>query len=338
MSNLVPTNVQLPAHLSDRMGQPSAISSAMTSGIGGTGGASFKRISIRGSRFRIREGANETILPDNTLRAVIVGASPNITKLFYKGGYNPKAEGEDKKPDCFSNDGIRPDKNASDPQSQQCGNCPQNAWGSKMSDSGNKMKACSDQKRLAVISADDHSENPEVYLFQVTPAALTEFRQYGDMLSSKGFPAELVVTEISFDPKQSFPKAQFKFGGFVNESQVATIDKLVGSDTVKEIVGDQAVAAEVVEQPKPKKPAVTVKAEPAYVPPPVVIEDAEYEDVTPVEAPKPAKGFGAAPSAPKTAAPVWGQPQEPPPAQAVSSSSLTNDIKNILASMEDDDD
>lgn len=330
MTNLVPTNVQLPAHLASRLGSPSVISSAMTSGIASGTGPSFKRISTRNSRFRIRDGANETVLPSDTLRAVIVGASPNITKLFYKK-YDPKAEGEDKKPDCFSNDGIRPDKHAADPQAQQCATCPQNAWGSKISDAGGKMKACADQKRLAVISADDHSENPEVYLFQVTPSALTGFREYGDMLASKGLPAELVVTEISFDPKVSHPKAVFKFGGFVEEGQVPTIDKIVGSDIVKEIVGDVSVAAEVVEAPKPKQPAVTVKAEPVYVPPPVVIEDAEYEEVAVAPAPAPTKGFGAAPVTPAA-------PKEPPPAQAVKSSNLAADIQAILADMQDDDD
>lgn len=326
MSNIVPTNVQLPAHLADRVGTPSVINSAMTHGIGGGGGPSFKRISIRGSRFRIRDGANETILPSQTLRGVIVGASPNITKLFYKK-YDPKAEGEDKKPDCFSNDGVRPDKAASDPQSQQCGNCPQNEWGSKISEGGGKMKACADQKRLAIISADDHSEEPEVYLFQVTPSSLTAFAEYGKALNSKGLPAEIVVTEFSFDPKVSHPKVQFKFVDYITEAQVETVKKVVNSDLVKEIVGDHAVVAEVIEAPKPKKAAVTVKAEPVYVPPPVIIEDAVYEEVEPAK-PAPTKGFGAVPSAPK----------EPPPAQAVSSSNLAADIQSILADMEEDDD
>src|SRR5690606_26393745 len=182
MSALVPTNVQLPAHLSDRLGGPSALAGAMTSGIAAGSGTGFKRISIRGGRFRIREGSTETVLPDNVLRAVIVGASPNVTKSFYKGAYNPKAENAERKPDCYSNDGIRPAADAADPQAQQCATCPQNAWGSKITDAGTKMKACADQKRLAVISADDHSAEPEFYLFQVTPAALTQFRQYGELL------------------------------------------------------------------------------------------------------------------------------------------------------------
>lgn len=326
MSALVPTNIQLPAHLTNRVGTPSAISSAMTAGIN-AGGSGFKRISIRGGRFRIREGNTETVLPDNVLRAVIVGASPSVTKSFYKGAYNPKAADVEKKPDCYSNDGVRPAADASDPQAQQCATCPQNAWGSKVTDAGTQMKACADQKRLAIISADDTSAEPEVYLFQVTPAALTQFRQYGDMLASKGLPAEIVVTEISFDPKEAFPKAQFKYGGFVSEGQVEAIDKLVGSDRVREVVGDKNQVATVVDT-KPKKPAITVKKEPEYVAPPVVIEDAEYEDITPVQAPKPTKGFGGSPSAPK----------EPAPAQAVKASNLAMDVQAILASMEEDND
>jgi hypothetical protein len=297
----------------------------MTSGIA-SGGTGFKRISIRGGRFRIREGSTETVLPDNVLRAVIVGASPNVTKSFYKGAYNPKAADVEKKPDCYSNDGVRPAADALDPQAQQCATCPQNAWGSKITDAGTKMKACADQKRLAVISADDHSAEPEVYLFQVTPAALTQFRQYGELLSSKGFPPELCVTEISFDPKEAYPKAQFKFGGFIDQGQVEIVDKLVNSQTVRDVIGDKDQVATVVEETKPK-PSPVKKKEAEYVPPPTVIEDAEYEDVPPAQTAKVSKGFGAASSTSK----------EPAPAQTVKSSNLTDDIQSILASMQDDD-
>ena len=322
MSALVTTNSpQLPAHLANRIGSPSAISSAMTGGISAGGGSGFKRISIRGGRFRIREGSTETVLPDNVLRAVIVGASPGITKSFYKGTYNPKAT-EEKKPDCYSTDGIRPASDATDPQSQQCANCPQNAWGSKITDNGGKMKACADQKRLAVISADDQSEDPEVYLFQVTPAALTQFRQYGELLASKGYPAECVVTEISFDTKEAFPKAQFKFGGFIEQGQLATVDKLVDAQIVRDIIGEKDQVASVVEPTPIRPPPVKVKEE--YVPPPVVIEDAIYEEVAP---PKPTKGFGGTPTA-----------KEPAPAQTVKASQLSSDINDILNSMKEETD
>lgn len=314
MSNLVPVNAQLPAYLSDRVGTSSALGSDLLAGLGtGGGGAKFKRISIRGNRFRIREGSNEQVLPDATLRTVIVGASPNTTKSYYKGAYNPKAADVDKKPDCYSNDGVRPAKDAQDPQSQTCGNCPHNVWGSKMSEGGGKMKACADQKRLAVISADATGDDPEVYLFQVTPAALTGFREYAESLAQRGYSPEIVVTEIYFDTKESYPKAQFKFAGFIKEDQKEMIDALVDSDLVNEITGKKNETAKVVDE--------TPKA--TYVPPKVEVEDAVYEDVTPVQVSKPTKGFGTA------------TPAEP--VQVVHSSALNDDIKAMLADLQEDD-
>lgn len=323
---VVPNVAQLPAHLTSRIGAPSALGAAVSAGIHTGGGSSFKRISIRGGRFRVRDGSNETILPDSVLRAVIVGASPNVTKSFYKGAYNPKAVGEEKKPDCFSNDGIRPSNNSADIQSQLCATCPQNAWGSKITDAGTKMKACADQKRLAVISADDTSDDPEVYLFQVTPAALKQFGQYGEALASKGYSPEICVTEIYFDPKEAYPKAQFKFGGFVSQEQVNVIDNLIDSELVREIIGSKDEVAAVVEEPKPSP--VKAKAAPAYTPPPPVVEDAVFEEAPPPPA-KPTKGFGA------TAAP--SAPREPAPATTVQSSNLTKDIQSILDGMTDED-
>lgn len=318
MTALVPTNVQLPAHLASRLGAQSNIAGSMTAGIGG---ASFKKISLRGSRFRIKEGATETVLPSTTLRAVIVGASTNLTKVFYKGVFDPKAE--DKTPDCYSTDGVRPANDAADPQAQQCATCEQNQWGSKLSESGSKMKACADQKRLAIISADDNSSEPEVYLLQVPPASLMNFRNYGKQLESKGFPPELCITELSFDTEQSYPKLEFKFGGFVEEHMVPTIDELVGSDQVREITGEAVQVATIIEPPARTKPA------PARVKVPEPVEEVEVEIIP---APTKAKGFGAATPAKAT---IVATPPKAPP--VVQSSKLTDEIQNIINSMQDEE-
>lgn len=321
MNALTTTNVNLPAHLSGRIGAPSSVTSDMLSGMNSSG---FKRISIRGGRFRVREGSNETVLPDNTLRCVIVGASPNHTKSFYKGAYNPKAT-EEKKPDCYSMDGIRPASDAEDPQGTLCATCPQNAWGSKTTENGQQMKACADQKRLAIISANDTSDEPELYLFQVTPSALNGFKQYAQLLASKGLPSEIVVTEISFDPNESYPKAQFRFAGYIDEAMVPVVDGLVGSPQVHEITGQSTPVAKVVEPPKVNVSVHHAPApKPAAPPPPPQIEDAVFEDVPPP--PKATKGFGAPPT-----------PKEPPPAPAATASNLAGDIQDILNSMQDED-
>lgn len=321
MNALVPTNVQLPAHLSDRIGGPSTISESMTAGLGGS---SYKTISKRGSRFRIRDGAVETVLPSTKLRAIIVGASPNVTKVYYKGGYDPKAENEDKKPDCYSNDGVHPAADAKDQQAQLCASCQHNEWGSKISESGSKMKACADRKRLAIISADDSGAEPEVYLFQITPSELTDFRAYGKLLESKGWPPELVITELSFDTDKSYPKIEFNFGGFIDQAMVPVVDSLVGSDKVREITGEQPLVAQVVEQPKAKPSPVKTKAKEEVI-------DAEVVEVEVLPAPK--KGFGGTPV---TSVPV--PPAAPPAPPVVASSKLANDIQDILNDMQDEDD
>lgn len=327
MSNLTTTNIQLPAHLADRLGTPSSITNDMTSGIHSGG---FKRISIRGGRFRIRDGADETVLPDTVLRTVIVGANPALVKTFYKS-YDTKDNNEDKSPQCYSNDGVRPAADAKDPQSQLCATCPQNQWGSKVTENGGRMKACADQKRIAVIAANDTGAEPEVYLFQVPPSALNDFRKYGQLLASKGFPPEVVVTDITFDTDVSHPKPQFSFGGFVDEAMVPAIDKLIGSAKVREVTGQDTPAAKT-EAPKAPKPS-PVK----YVAPKQEIEDAEFEEVTPAAN----SGFGTAKQANvggfSGAAKPSASAKEPPPAQTAPSSNLKNDIQDILNMMQDDD-
>lgn len=314
MNDLVTTNIQLPAHLANRIGGPSALSEAMTAGAS----AGFPRISIRGGRFRIREGKEEKVL-GTTLSAVIVGANPNTTKLFYKGSYDPKAE--DNKPDCYSLDGVRPADDAEDPQAQLCATCDQNQWGSKLTESGGKMKACADQKRLAIISADDKSAEPVVYAFTVPPSSLGNFRNYAKLLESKGFPPELCVTKITFDETTSHPKPQFEFAGFVSEDMVPIIDGLVVNPFIKEVTGETPIKLTAIEPPA-NKPA-PVKEEKVQVIMPEVIPakkssggfQGEVIDVesTPVTPPKPAP-------------------------KAVQSSDVANDIQDILNKMKEQDD
>lgn len=308
MNDLVTTNIQVPAHLAERVG--AATVSDLASGINVGGG--FKRISIRGGRFRVREGSEEKVLPGDELRAIIVGHNPNINKTFYKGTYNPKAE--DKSPDCYSNDGIRPAADANDQQSQLCATCEHNQWGSKISDSGTRMKACADQKKLAIISADDNREEPEVYLFTVTPAALRNFYDYAKSLENKGIPPELVVTKISFDQAEAFPKVQFEFGGWVSKDMVTTVDKLIDSAQVNEITGKTTPVAKIED---------TVKTTDVYVAPKVEAEDAVFEEV---EA-----------EVVETKAVDKTVKQDAAPVQTVKASALSSDIQSIISKMKQED-
>ena len=325
MSNIIPANIQIPAHLAARVGAPSALGAAMTGGL--SSGQSFPRISIKGARFRIVEGDTETVLDSTTLDVVIVGANPRLSKTWYAKQWTPDSEPSG--PDCFSLDGLSPDPEATDPQSDLCASCPQNAWGSKITPTGQQIKACADQKRLAVVAADDASG--PTYLLSVTPAALKGLNQYHKELSVRGIPPEIVKTRVSFDTDASFPKLKFSFGGFLDAQTQQVVDELFGSDPVKEITGEvprQPVAVPKLAAPAPVAPKPAVRAVPVEEPAPAP---------APAQAAAPKRGFGAPKAAP---APAPVKPAAKPaaaPVAAAAATSLADEIAALVGEVEADD-
>lgn len=331
MSNIVPVNIQVPAHLAGRVGVPSVLGAALASGL--SSGADFPRISIKASRFRIKEGDTETVLDSTTLDVVIVGANPRLSKTWYAKQWDANAEPV--APDCFSLDGISPDPQAEDPQNDLCASCPHNAWGSKVTPTGQRVKACADKKRLAIVAADDASG--PVYLLEVTPAALKGLNQYQKELSVRGIPPEIVKTRVSFDTDASFPKLKFTFGGFLDADVQEVVDGLFGSEQVKEITGENPRTPVAVPQiaraaaPVAPKPAVQAAApveEPAPAP-------------APAQAAAPKRGFGAskpAAAAPAAAAPkAAAKPAAAPVQTADAASSLADEIAALIGEVNADD-
>ena len=334
MSNIVPVNIQVPAHLAGRVGVPSVLGAALTGGL--SSGQSFPKISIKASRFRIVEGDTETVLDSTNLDVVVVGANPRLSKTWYAKAWSKDAEPT--APDCFSLDGVGPDPEATDPQNDMCASCPQNAWGSKVTDSGQQIKACSDNKRLAVVAADDASG--PVYLLSVTPAALKGLNQYQKELSVRGIPPEIVKTRVSFDTDASFPKLKFTFGGFLDADVQEVVDGLFGSEQVKEITGETPKTPVAVPQiakapaPAPVAPKPAVKAaapveEPAPAP-------------APAQAAAPKRGFGASkPAAPAAAAPAAKPAAKPAaaaaPAASDAATSLADEIAALVGEVSADD-
>lgn len=333
MSNIVPSNIQIPAYLAKKAGQPSALAAALAGGL--SGGASYPRISIKGARFRIVEDGTETVLEDTKLSVIIVGANPRLSKTYYGKQWTP--DSEPTSPDCYSLDGIRPAADSSDPQNDICAGCPMNAWGSKVTPLGQQIKACADQKRLAVVASNDPTG--PMYLLQVTPAALKGLSSYQKELSHRGIPVEAVKTVVTFDTDASFPKLVFKYGGILDEEEYEQIEGLFGSDKALEITGEKVDAPEEVAPPKAKaaaKPSVKAKAEPEPEPEepkrgfgakaaakPVVVEDDEEE-----AAPPPKPKAAAKPAAAKAAAPK---------VEAKGTSSLADEIAALMEDMDEDD-
>ena len=192
-----------------------------------------------------------------------------------------------------------------------------------MTPQGQQIKACSDQKRLAVVAADDPTG--PVYLLSVTPAALKGLNAYQKELSLRGIAPEITKTRITFDTDASFPKLKFGFGGFNEADQQAAVDQLFGTAEVKEITGEtlrNAVAVPQIAAPAPvaPKPAVVKAVAPAPEPAPVPV--AEPAPATPK------RGFGA--SKAKTVAPAA-------PAATQATTSLADEIAALVGDINADD-
>ena len=77
----------------------------MTKALAGNTG--MKRISIRGGVFRMMVSGEEIAKNENrAMNIVIVNGAAKVSRSFYAGKY---VAGEASHPDCWSNDGDKPD-------------------------------------------------------------------------------------------------------------------------------------------------------------------------------------------------------------------------------------
>ena len=300
MSNIIPfESASLPAFLQETFG--------LTNDLLVSGGGGYPTVSIKGKVFTLKRGDEKTLITDSndeparSLEVVILKAGPagdKLSKVYYASGYT---EGSDAKPLCYSNDGIAPGVNATEPQAKTCATCPKNIWGSHVSEDGKKGKACSDSKRLAIAPA---GQVNDPMLMRVPAASLKALTAFGQQLAKRGVPYQAVVAKIGFDYSVAHPALTFKPVGFVDESTLSEIKEVVDSDLVKRICGevedlyvpdDADTAGEPFEQKKPEpkvEPKKTVVQPKPQVtedddPPPKVKVKVEAEEEAPAPAPKP---------------------------------------------------
>lgn len=236
---LVPVNSKLPAIFQQM--PVSAITGELTGGV--TSG--FPILSYKGKVWRIRKGGEEELHLDDqgnampTVDVVLVQANPMPSKIFYDKAYE---EGANETPRCFSNDGAKPDISVQNPISAICANCPNNVWGSRMTPSGKKSRACSDSRRVAVVFAQDLYENGAdavVHLLRIPPASLNPMKDYAEkVLAPKGIPFFAVSTRIAFEPTAAHPQFKFAPARLLNDEEAEAIMALRGSPDVERILAE----------------------------------------------------------------------------------------------------
>lgn len=271
----------LPAHLQG--GVDETTRALMGNVPSSDGGSNVKRISIKGSVFRMMVGGKEVAQnEDRAMPVIIVAASPYNARTFYEGTYK---EGQGNlMPTCFSDDGITPNTKSTNPQAKSCKDCPQNVDGSNASGKG---RACRYSRRLAVLLENDQKGD----VFQLTLPAQSIFGKgengkmpleaYVRLLGTNNVSVTSVVTEMRFDTASATPKLTFRALRYLEADEFANAQAKGKTQEAKLAIG--LTAGEI--DSKPKLAPVAEKAAP-------VAEEATAEPVkraskkTEAEAPK----------------------------------------------------
>jgi len=246
--SLFETGVQLPAHM--RSGERDELTKALIGGDSSLGG---KRISIRGSVWRMMvNGEQVAVNEDKAMSLVIVRVSQHTHRTYYAGEYNADVFTP---PACWSDDGKAPHATVGNPQSSRCSTCPQNVKGS-----GNgTSRACSYSRVVAVLLDGDLEGD-------ITNMSLEAYTRFLDKFQAS---MTSVVTEAKFDINSSTPKITFKPLKPLTDDQWKIVIQRGGSDEAKERVAipsygsmggepapAPAAAPKPAPAPRPKAPKV----------------------------------------------------------------------------------
>lgn len=327
----------VPAHIAARVAarQGSDTRSSVASSILGDSGLfQYPRISIRAGRYRLVEDGVETPV-GVSLDVIIVGSNPRTSKIYYSKQYDPTADNV--RPDCFSNDGVKPDPIVAQPVNPDCASCPNNVLGSKILPSGAKSKLCADQRHLAVIPAADPNK---VYGLTIPVSAMKGLRDYIKELSNAGVNPEEAITELGFDDQASYPKVTFSHKGYVPEKSLADVDRLINSPDVQ-IVTRAGITTDMVKLAAPTSqvalPASVAAPQAPAVP--GVVSPPQAAAERPAAAPRTRRPSTTPPEitvktlfedkAPQAATPPPAVPT-PAPAAATASSELAKKLDSIF--------
>jgi hypothetical protein len=155
---------------------------------------------------------------NRSMNIVIVNGATKVSRSFYAGKY---VAGETSHPDCWSNDGDKPDASIEYPQHSSCEGCEQNIKGSGQGDS----RACRYQQRLAVLLADDVAGDvfqlvlPAKSIFGRGDVDKMPFQQYAKYVGAQGKSISTLVTEMRMDSDSDTPKLTFKPVRFLSKEE-----------------------------------------------------------------------------------------------------------------------
>lgn len=212
----------------------------------GLGKLKFDKIRVPsggGLTFEVAD-ENGEVVPVQEIRGIIIDHFP--FKAWWAKSFEEKTEDDDKRPDCFSADGITgkgcPAKGI--PENQKCKDCPKGAWGSDRRGRGGKD--CSDKIRVHIL------REGEVFpVFIDLPASShINLKEYIKRLTNRLKHYYGVVTSIKLEKDKTsdgivYSKVTFSRAADLTPAEKVAMKQYIDSmmDTIRQIDAE-TIAAE----------------------------------------------------------------------------------------------
>jgi hypothetical protein len=259
--------------------------------------------------------------------AIIVSMLPKVSRTFYAGKYDPEAKPT--LPDCWSNNGDKPEATAPNKQAANCANCKNNVDGSGQNGKG---KACRFQRRVALMLEGDASG--DLYQFNIPAKSLFgkgngnvhPFESYVRFLAANDESIDYVVTNIAYNLDADTMELQFSPVRPITDDEYELVLAAQANPDAQRLI--QLTVSEA--DGATAKPKAAAKAQ---------VEDEDDEEEEEAPAPKAKKPAAAMPwdedddeeeeaPAPKKAAAKRPKKEEPKP---------SGDLSSIVNAWADDD-
>jgi hypothetical protein len=183
--------------------------------------------------------AGGSLQPMRALEVVLVAPAKRISKVYYKDGYK---DGERTPPTCWSVDGITPDPGVGEKQSNTCRGCDHNVL--TVGPGGQRGKACSDNKRIAVVTVADlkNTDFGGPFMLRLPPGSFQNYTAFTSVMNSRGYPPHTYVTRMTFD-STPHPKVMFAPVRILTDEEGAIIVAHQKDPRVDEMLNDKAVGS-----------------------------------------------------------------------------------------------
>ena len=260
-------------------------------------------------------------IEERNLDVVIVNAAAKTSRSYYEGTYSEDSAGA--LPDCWSNDGTKPDPKSEKPQASACANCPMNVAGSGQGTS----RACRFHRRIAVVLANNVDGDvyqlvlPSQSIFGKAEDGKMPLEAYARFIGGHSLSINSVVTELKFDTASATPKIIFRAVRPLSEDEMdSVIDQGQSQDAIQAITFNPAQTDRqgAAEKPAEKAPAKQTKKK----------EPEVFRDAPEPEAPKAAK----------KPAPVEEEEADEPVVRSKPKTEESKELTDVLSAWGDDDD